>query len=146
MRLREEFYEMLSQQAAEGGFDARIRLLPSSVIFKAHFPGYPITPGAIQLRVATELLSGYLGHPVTLRGISALKFLAPLLPGTEVTYSFRDTSLVVSSGMEVTRSSRVASLVVSSDTEIACSSRVASLVVRSGTEVLSKMNLEYARG
>ncbi|MDD7454784.1 MAG: hypothetical protein PUK70_00820 [Bacteroidales bacterium] len=89
----------------------RIQLLPDNDIFKAHFPGYPITPGAIQVRVATELLQKSLrsmqpakspANTPTLRlsSVSNLKFIAPIYPDDEVTYSF--TNIKASDGTATT--------------------------------------------
>ena len=104
MRLSGTFYTLLSSGETENGFESRlvspveprlmgsveslIRLEPDNVIFKAHFPDYPITPGAVQIRVATELLEKHLGKSLTLTQVSDLKFMEPLFPGAEVTYSF----------------------------------------------------------
>ncbi|MBR1872240.1 MAG: hypothetical protein IJ795_03420 [Bacteroidales bacterium] len=55
------------------------RLLPSSVIYKAHFPGYPITPGVCIVRIVTEML-----HPgQTLSSARNIRFVSPLMPGDE---------------------------------------------------------------
>ena len=101
MRLEGSFYELLETRETEGGFEADIRLIPDNVIFRAHFPEYPITPGAVQIRIATELFSVFCGCPVSLTGISRLKFVSPLFPGVEVTYSFTETSVTVRSGGKV---------------------------------------------
>jgi 3-hydroxyacyl-[acyl-carrier-protein] dehydratase len=96
----------------------RIRLLPDNEIFRAHFPEYPITPGAIQVRIATELLQKVFGT-LSLRTISNLKFISPLFPNDEVTYSFTD--------------------IESSDGTIS-----ATLEISAPDGVRSTMNLEYA--
>lgn len=88
MRLSGTFYTLLSVRETENGFEPLIRLEPDNIIFKAHFPEYPITPGAVQIRVATELLESHLGMSLTLRTVSDLKFMEPLYPGAEVAYSF----------------------------------------------------------
>lgn len=90
MKLEGCFYKVLKEvqhpcEAQDLSF--RIRILPDNDIFKFHFPGYPITPGAVQVRVATELLGKNLGS-LSLREISNLKFIAPVYPNDEVTYSF----------------------------------------------------------
>ena len=119
MRLSGTFYTLLSVRETENGFEPLIRLEPDNIIFKAHFPGYPITPGAVQIRVATELLESHLGTSLTLRTVSDLKFMEPLYPGAEVEYSF--TKLV-----EVDGHLKV------------------ELTVRSEEKVFSRMSLEYS--
>lgn len=119
MRLSGTFYTLLSVRETENGFEPLIRLEPDNIIFKAHFPEYPITPGAVQIRVATELLESHLGTSLTLRTVSDLKFMEPLYPGAEVAYSF--TKLV-----EVDGHLKV------------------ELTVRSEEKVFSRMSLEYS--
>ena len=80
MRLQDIFYELLSMQEVDGGFEADVRLIPDNVIFKAHFPGFPVTPGAVQVRMATELLSLHEGRECLLESVSRVKFITPLLP------------------------------------------------------------------
>ena len=119
MRLSGTFYTLLSVRETENGFEPLIRLEPDNIIFKAHFPDYPITPGAVQIRVATELLESHLGKSLTLKTVSDLKFMEPLYPGAEAAYSF--TKLV-----EVDGHLKV------------------ELTVRSEEKVFSRMSLEYS--
>lgn len=59
----------------------RIGLLPDSVIYKAHFPGRPITPGACMIQMVQELAQVYFGDSsLQVKHISSLKFLALLEP------------------------------------------------------------------
>ncbi len=126
MRLSGTFFTILSTKETGDGFEprlmspveSRIRLEPDNVIFRAHFPDYPITPGAVQIRVATELLEKYLDKSLTLVRVNDLKFIEPLFPGAEVTYSF--TKLVEAEGRLKVE-----------------------LTVRSKEKVFSRMSLEY---
>lgn len=93
MRLQDIFYELLSMQEVDGGFEADVRLIPDNVIFKAHFPGFPVTPGAVQVRMATELLSLHEGRECLLESVSRVKFITPLLPGDEITCTFKGRSV-----------------------------------------------------
>ncbi len=127
MRLLGTFFNILSTKETGGRFEPRlvssaeplIRLEPDNVIFKSHFPDYPITPGAVQIRVATELLEANLGKSLSLTRVKDLKFMEPLFPEAEVTYSF--TKLVeTDEGLKV------------------------ELTVRSEEKVFSRMGLEYS--
>ncbi len=126
MRLSGTFFTEISAKEIENGLEPRlvspaeplIRLEPDNVIFKSHFPDYPITPGAVQIRVATELLEMRLNKSLTLSRVADLKFMEPLFPGIEVTYSF--TKLV-----ETDERLKV------------------NLTVRSVEKVFSRMSLEY---
>lgn len=118
MRLSGTFFTMLSARETADGFEPKIRLEPDNVIFKAHFPDYPITPGAVQIRVATELLESHLDRKLSLTHVGDLKFIEPLFPEAEVTYSF--TKLEVADGRLNVE-----------------------LTVRSEEKVFSRMSLEY---
>ena len=119
MRLSGTFFTILSTKVTGNSFEPLIRLEPDNVIFKAHFPDYPITPGAVQIRVATELLENHLGKSLTLAQVRDLKFMDPLYPGAEVAYSF--TKLLEADGhLKV------------------------ELTVRSEEKVFSRMSLEYS--
>jgi 3-hydroxyacyl-[acyl-carrier-protein] dehydratase len=130
MKLEGCFYKMLKQVQHDPGRSSsvilnsfqdlsfQIRLLPDNEIFRAHFPEYPITPGAIQVRIATELLQKVFGT-LSLQSISNLKFISPLFPNDEVTYSFID----------IDRSGGTIS---------------ATLNISASDGIRSKMNLEYA--
>ena len=96
MRLQDIFYELLSMRDVDGGFEADVRLIPDNVIFKAHFPGFPVTPGAVQIRMATELLSLHEGREYLLESVSRVKFITPLLPGDEITCTFKGRSVTFS--------------------------------------------------
>lgn len=127
MRLSGTFFTVISTKETENGSEPRlvspveslIRLEPGNVIFKAHFPDYPITPGAVQIRVATELLENHLGKGLTLARVGDLKFMEPLFPGAEVTYSFTES--------------------VEADGHLKVE-----LTVRSEEKVFSRMSLEYS--
>lgn len=69
---------------------ATIRLLPESGIFKAHFPGNPITPGVCQVGIIGELLETMHGRRLELREVKNLKFVEVLKPGSvgEVVVAF----------------------------------------------------------
>lgn len=62
----------------------RIALHPEHIIYQAHFPGHPITPGVCIVKMLTELKG------VKLVEIKNLKFVTPLSPveDPEVSVSF----------------------------------------------------------
>ena len=71
----------------DGGFSAVVHLNPSSEVYKAHFPGFPVTPGACLFQIALDLL----GPAVTPDAVREIKFLSPVFPDrdTELHYDFR---------------------------------------------------------
>ena len=62
MMLLNDFYQ-ITEQASQA---FRIRLNPAHEIYRAHFPGQPITPGVCQIQLVTELLSQLLDAEATL--------------------------------------------------------------------------------
>lgn len=62
----------------------KIRLLPESAIYRAHFPGNPITPGVCQVGIVEELVGKCVGKNVRLLEIKNLKFMDVLRPEPSV--------------------------------------------------------------
>ena len=87
MSLKDSLYHIVSCESGK----AVVRLDPSSPVYAAHFPGYPITPGVILIEIATELLSaGVAGGLLELSEAVNVKFVSPVIPGEEtlLTYLF----------------------------------------------------------
>lgn len=89
MLLRDSLYFIDSVTEVEGGYDYAIRLDPEHFIYKAHFPGNPITPGVCILQMATELLSLAVGKPLEIQSVKNVKFLQILVPGEAHDIVFR---------------------------------------------------------
>ena len=72
------------------GFEALVRCNPEHSVYKAHFPGNPITPGACLLQEAGVLMQQKLGRPLYLKASKNIKYLSLLLPaeGKEVKFVF----------------------------------------------------------
>ena len=60
---------------------ARIRLLPDSPIYAAHFKGMPVTPGACIIQMACELVGASVGKDLDVEEASDIRFVHPVLPG-----------------------------------------------------------------
>ena len=56
MKLRDSLYTIVSEFKGDGRHDFNIKLDPEHFIYKAHFPGEPITPGVCIMQIAKELL------------------------------------------------------------------------------------------
>ena len=74
--LEGNLYEVITK--ADNSAD--VHLLPESSIFRAHFPGYPITPGVTVVKMAMELMGR------SLIGAREIKFVAPLFPDARVRF------------------------------------------------------------
>lgn len=54
--------------------------------FAGHFPGRPLAPGVLLLQMAQRAIEAELA--TTVRGLSAVKFLSPALPGQPLDLAF----------------------------------------------------------
>ena len=93
MKLANNLYSVASLD--EGNNSATVVLCPESLIYKAHFPEQPITPGVCIIQMATELLESLLHISLELSEIKNAKFLSVISPDkmSEVTYAFQKTSI-----------------------------------------------------
>ena len=69
---------------------ARVRLLPDSPIYAAHFKGMPVTPGACIIQMACELVGASLGRCLDVEEASDIRFVHPVLPSeiTELEFQY----------------------------------------------------------
>ena len=80
MILKNSLYVIEGQSVAEGTVCYDIRLQADHTIYKAHFPGEPITPGVCVIQMAKELLEDYLQRRLTIKAVKNVKFLAVVSP------------------------------------------------------------------
>jgi 3-hydroxyacyl-[acyl-carrier-protein] dehydratase len=71
--------KMFSVECEEGS-KTTIQLHPDYLIYQAHFPGNPITPGVCIVQIIGELAESRVGRQLSLHKVVNLKFLAPLSP------------------------------------------------------------------
>lgn len=92
--LQGELYEVLTRAR-----DAvEVRLHPESALYAAHFPGYPITPGVVLVRMAVELLSGLQGRTLDVKSVKNIKFVSPVIPDGDdlrLVFQFNGSSVSV---------------------------------------------------
>ncbi|MBR5688693.1 MAG: beta-hydroxyacyl-ACP dehydratase [Prevotella sp.] len=88
MRLQNNMFHIVRQDDTPA-FD--IALHADHVIYRAHFPGQPVTPGVCILQIIGELLEEHLHQALQLCQVKNLKFVRPLSPvdNNEVTVAFR---------------------------------------------------------
>lgn len=98
MLLRDSLYFIDSVTEADGGYDYAIHLDPEHFVYKAHFPGNPITPGVCILQMATELLSLAVDAPLEILSVKNVKFLQVLVPGVARDIVFRLRGITVADG------------------------------------------------
>ena len=105
----------------ENGFEASLICNPEHPVYKSHFPGNPITPGACLLQTAGVLIQQKMGRPLFLKTSKNIKYLSLLNPeeNKKVKYLF--------------------SHVVEDETE--CKAQV---VIADDSTVFTKMSLTYS--
>ena len=63
-----------------GIIKADLSINPGSSIFKGHFPGQPVVPGACMLQLVKDVLESALGYSVQLKKAGNLKFVGMIEP------------------------------------------------------------------
>lgn len=91
MQLKNNLYTIKSRRTdgLSGSYD--IQLNPSCAIYKAHFPGQPITPGVCIVQIGKELLEELMGEKLNIIRVKNVKFLSIISPveTTDITYTFK---------------------------------------------------------
>jgi 3-hydroxyacyl-[acyl-carrier-protein] dehydratase len=90
MILQDNLYTILSQQEEEGHPAFCVRIHPEWPIYKAHFPGHPITPGVCIVQMVQELLQHLLHRELCLCQAKNVKYLSIISPEevTDLTVTF----------------------------------------------------------
>lgn len=80
----------------QSGFN--IILNPDHLIYKAHFPGQPVTPGVCILQMLQELLSIEEGKQLFIKNIKNAKFISMMSPVTDARVSVLFSSVTPEEG------------------------------------------------
>lgn len=80
MTLQDNLYTIVSQQQDEASSVFQVRLNPEWPIYKAHFPGHPITPGVCIVQMVQELLQSLVHREVCLRQAKNVKYVSIISP------------------------------------------------------------------
>ncbi len=78
MVLLNDFFTIVKHEESTG--KTTIALNGKHVVYKGHFPGHPVTPAVIQMKLVHELLEFRLAYKVKLVSVSQAKFLKILNP------------------------------------------------------------------
>lgn len=91
MNFQNNLYTVLSDGGgAGGGAEFSVLMNPEHMIYRAHFPEDPITPGVCIIQMGLELLGRALGCTLELCRVKNVKFLSILRPdGVPVTVSIK---------------------------------------------------------
>lgn len=80
MKLLNGFFCIEKTLCEEGEKGYQLRLDPQHTIFRAHFPGNPITPGVCIIQMVAELLEQMMERPLALKRVVNVKFQHVLSP------------------------------------------------------------------
>ncbi|MDR1602781.1 MAG: glycosyltransferase [Tannerella sp.] len=80
MKLIDDFFHILQMHENESGFVYTIALNKDHFIYRAHFPGNPITPGVCIIQLCKELMEHRLKRPLFVRRALNVKFLSVINP------------------------------------------------------------------
>ncbi|MBO7416306.1 MAG: beta-hydroxyacyl-ACP dehydratase [Bacteroidaceae bacterium] len=90
--------ESLMEGLPEGQSGFNIILNPDNLIYKAHFPGQPVTPGVCILQMLQELLSVQEGKQLFIKNIKNAKFISMMSPVTDSRVSVLFSSVTPEEG------------------------------------------------
>lgn len=81
MRLLEKMFIPVCEPTADNAVYA-LSLRPdvNHVIYQAHFPGSPVTPGVCIIKVIGEIIEKHLMKTIELQEVKNLKFIVPVVP------------------------------------------------------------------
>lgn len=76
----QNLYSIDNESLLERIFSYEISFNAGHQIYKVHFPGTPITPGACQIEIIRQLAALYLGNDVQIIEVKNIKFLRIISP------------------------------------------------------------------
>ena len=90
MVLQDNLFSIMSQAQEDGQPAFQVQIHKEWPIYKAHFPGHPITPGVCIVQMIQELLQVHLGREVSLCKAKNVKYLSIISPDevNELSVSF----------------------------------------------------------
>jgi len=80
MKLLGDFFTILSSNVSDEMLTVFGVLNAKHIVYKAHFPGHPVTPGVIQLKLVHELLENHLDKKLALKELIQSKFIRVIDP------------------------------------------------------------------
>ena len=100
MRLNGDLFKVESRMEGlpEGQSGFNIILNPDNLIYKAHFPGQPVTPGVCILQMLQELLSVQEDKQLFIKNIKNAKFISMMSPVTDSRVSVLFSSVTPEEG------------------------------------------------
>ncbi len=82
MWLRDSYYKVSARRVSDGLAVFRIAFLPDCEVYRGHFPGHPVCPGAFNIQVVRECAAELCGKALRIRTIKRCRMTAVVSPGT----------------------------------------------------------------
>ena len=91
MKLQNNLYTISSPPsglAGDGTLICMVHLIEDCMIYKAHFPNAPTTPGACIIQIAQELYEQVCGQTIEITQVENAKFLKVMTPDSDNCYRY----------------------------------------------------------
>lgn len=98
--LKDKTYSITKSYGDEGKLVFELSLDPLDEIYKVHFPGNPVLPGAYMIQIARELAQEVIGVDAGISVIRSAKYLAPVFPDRTPSMIFEVSLSVTEAGMQ----------------------------------------------
>jgi len=89
MQLKNNLYTIVHKEVEGQTNSYTIELNPSCIIYQAHFPGEPITPGVCIVQMGKELLEDLLAASLEIVKVKNVKFLSVISPKETTTIVYQ---------------------------------------------------------
>lgn len=78
-----DYYEILTEQLSANEGSWQVRLCPEADVYRGHFPGHPIAPGACNMEMIRQLASRLMKTECHFREITQCRFTHLITPDVE---------------------------------------------------------------
>ena len=102
MKLKNNLYKIISKEEVNSIFNYTVELNPSCMIYEAHFPGEPITPGVCIVQIGKEVIEDLLleqssaSRRLEIIKAKNIKFLSVISPNETPILTYQVRKLVFS--------------------------------------------------
>lgn len=102
MWLKDCYYKVLSRRVSDGCTVFRVALLPDCEVYRGHFPGHPVCPGAFNIQMVRECAMEMYGKALCIRTIRRCRLTAVASPGACAELDVEVSLSPSEEGLEVT--------------------------------------------
>lgn len=88
MKLINNFFHIIDVEEREDALCCRTSLNAEHEVYKAHFPGNPVTPGVCLLQMAEEILENQYGRNLKLDTAVNIRFKSKITPSDSPIFDF----------------------------------------------------------